>query len=131
MSSYISKMVKKVNSRMKANFFDPSDSVFIVGFIATFKLVGDTSRIHEGAAMRVLPFIVKNALATTLNSRMVTATHIAFVVASVNTVKPTTQQKLLRSYAEIVNYLLKKLTSKKKKSPERTLQFCATYIWRT
>lgn len=34
--------------------------------------------------------------------------HIAPVVASVNIVEQTTQKKLLRSYPEEVNYLLKK-----------------------
>lgn len=42
---------------------------------------------------------------------MSAATHIAPGVALVNTVDPTTRKKFLRSYPEVVKYLLKKFAS--------------------
>lgn len=47
--SYILKMVKKAKLRMRAHLFDPSDSISIIGFLATLKLACDNSSIHEGA----------------------------------------------------------------------------------
>lgn len=61
-------MVKKVASQMKEHYFDPSDPISIVGFLATFKLVCDTNCVHKEAAMEVLLLSVKNALASALNS---------------------------------------------------------------
>lgn len=42
---------------------------------------------------------------------MSTATHIAPVFASVNTVKPKTQKNFLRSCPEVVHYLLQKFAN--------------------
>lgn len=53
-------------------------------------------------------FSDKTTLATTLNSRILAATHIAPVVLSVNTVRPTSQIKLPCSYPETVSYPHKK-----------------------
>lgn len=47
--SYIAKLIKKVQSQMKAHFFDSKDSISIVGFLDTFKLPCDANRIQEGA----------------------------------------------------------------------------------
>lgn len=51
MASYVAKLVKKVKSMVKADFFDPKILVPIVGFSATFKLACDTNKIPEGVAM--------------------------------------------------------------------------------
>lgn len=48
-SSYITKMMKKVKLQLKAHLASPSDSILIIGFIAPFILTCDTNRIHEGA----------------------------------------------------------------------------------
>lgn len=50
-SGYISEMVLKVKSQMKAHFFDTSDRISIIGFFSTFKLACDTTRKHKGAKM--------------------------------------------------------------------------------
>lgn len=69
----------------------------------------DTSNIHEGAAMCLLPSLVKNALTVTFNSRMSPGVHINPVVSSAYTTKLLVQKKnLLQSYPKVVNYLLKK-----------------------
>lgn len=111
MSRNISKIIKKVKSSIKALFFDISDPKFMIGFLSTFKLASNSSRIYEKTTMRDLPFLVKNALGTTLNSRISAATHTTPVVASVNKVEPTTQKKLLCSYLEIVNCFLKEFAN--------------------
>lgn len=49
-SIYIAKTVKKFKSQIRANFFDPKEPMPIVGFLATFRLVWETNRVHEGAA---------------------------------------------------------------------------------
>lgn len=74
-------------------------------------MAGDNNRIHEEAAMWVLPFFGKHALPSTLNGRMSQTTHIASVVASLYTAEPTTQKNPLCSYLEAVNYLLKKVAN--------------------
>lgn len=104
-------MERKVKSQVKAHFFNPTDPISIIAFPFTLKLACDTNRIHEVAAMWVLSLSVKNALATTLNSRMSAVTHIAFVVALVTPVKLTTQKKHLCSYPEVANYLHKKFAN--------------------
>lgn len=110
-SRYISEMVKKANSQIKAQIFAPSDPISITSFLASFKLACDTYRILGRVAMWVLSFFVKNAFATSLNGRMSAAIHIASVAASVKTVEPTTLKKLLHSFPEVANYLLKKFAN--------------------
>lgn len=109
-SSYVAKLVKKIKSQMKAHFFDPKDPIFIIGFLATFELTCDTNKIHEGAAMWVLPHFVKETIANALNSRMCAEDRTAPLVATVRHDK-IRHQKLLRSYPEVVNYLLKKFAT--------------------
>lgn len=101
-------MVKEIKSQMKAQFFYLSISIYIIDFLATFKRACDINRFHEGAAMGVFSFI-NSALSTTSRNGMSAATHTAPVVASMNTIKSTTQKRLLSSYLEVANYLLKKI----------------------
>lgn len=49
-SSHISKMVKKVISKMGAHFFDAKGLIPIIGYIATLKSACNNNNIHEGAA---------------------------------------------------------------------------------
>lgn len=93
---------------MNASFVDLSRPISITIFFATFQLACDTNSTHWGAAMIVLPFLVKSSLATTLNSRMSAAAHISLVFASDNTTKLQIQKKLLRSNPKVINFLLKK-----------------------
>lgn len=51
MWNYITKMMKKVKSQMKVRFFDPSDPISLIGFLATFELACDTNYIHKEASM--------------------------------------------------------------------------------
>lgn len=75
---------------MGLHFFDASDSISIIGILAIFILVCNINHAHKGVAMWVLSLFVTNSHAETLNSRMSAATHKAALVASVNTVEPTT-----------------------------------------
>lgn len=63
--------------------------------------------------MCVLLFFVKNALASSLNSRMSAATSITPAVVSADSSETLRQKKLFRFYPEVVNYLLKKCDSYK------------------
>lgn len=76
-----------------------------------FKPACDAIRIHKEAVVRVLPFFVKNALATTSNTRMSTATNIAPAVASVQLAELLGQKQLIWSYLEAVNVLLMKFAN--------------------
>lgn len=96
---------------MKAHFFDPINPISIIGFVATFNLACDTNAIYESAAIWLLPFFVKNILATTLNSRMPTAAYINLVAASVSTTEPLIQKHSQRQYPKVVNCLLMKLAN--------------------
>lgn len=53
---------------MKANFSDSKHQIFKIGFFATFTSACDKYRIHEGAAMWVLPHYISETLAKALNS---------------------------------------------------------------
>lgn len=105
------KMVEKVRFQMKTHFLDLSDPISIICFLSTIKLACSTNRIHEEAAMRVLPFFDKTASTLTLTWCMSAATNITPLIASVHFVESLRQKKLLWSYAEVVNYLLKKFSN--------------------
>lgn len=68
MSSYIFKVVKEIKSKKKAHFFDPSNSISLIGFLAIFQMACDSNNSHGEAAMWVVPYFVKNVSAITLKS---------------------------------------------------------------
>lgn len=109
-SSYIAKIIKKVNSQMKAQFCDWKDLISFIGTLATFKLACNTHRIHDRAAMRVILHYGNKRLVNALNS-CVSATgkssHISLSFHSVD----NGFCKFLRSYREVVDYLLKKFST--------------------
>lgn len=90
---------------MMAQLFNPKDPVSIIGLLATFTLTCDTNRIHEGAVMWVLPYIVHETLANVLSSRVYAEASLAPFAATVQNQKPRLRN-LLRSYPEVVYYLL-------------------------
>lgn len=94
MLSHIPNMVKKIKSQKKAPILNQSDSFSIIKFLVIFKLACDNNRNHKKAALCVLPFFVKNAHSTILNSSMPAAAHNAPLVSSVKTTKPLIQNKL-------------------------------------
>lgn len=92
---------------MMADFFDPSNLISIIKFLAAFNLACYTNNINVGAAMWVLLFVVKNAQTTSLNSCMSAAAHIKQFFLLVNITVSLIQKKLQRSHSEVVNYLHK------------------------
>lgn len=92
---------------MNANFFDASDPISIIRFLANFKLTCYKNNIYKGVATWVLLFEVKNTLAPTLKRHMSEAAHINPVFTSANTSKLLMQKKLLQSYPGVVNFSLK------------------------
>lgn len=99
---------------MKAQFFNASGSISIIGFIAKLKLASDTNNFHEGVALFVLTFSVKDGLAMTLQSRMSAIAHVDTAVPLKNTSELVIRKKILRSYLEVNNSLLKSLQKTKR-----------------
>lgn len=68
------------------------------------------NKVHKGATTRVLPHFDKRTIANALNVRMCTDNRTVAVTATVgyNKIRP---RKLLQSYAEVVDYLLKQYAS--------------------
>lgn len=77
----ITKKVKNVVSQMKKHFIYPGDLSSTIDFLVTLEHACDTNCIHEGTAMLVLLYLVKNALDC--------------IVPSVQSAEPQ-RQKLLR-----------------------------------
>lgn len=103
-------MVKKVQLRIKAQFFDPGDLIYIIRFLNTFMVACDNNRIRERAAILVLPHYVNETHPNTLNSHMCAMDMSSPIAASVSNVDDRSRQ-FLRSDPEVGNYLLKKFTS--------------------
>lgn len=105
-SRYIAKLVKKAMSQMKAYFSDPKDPIFVIVILATFKFVCNSNKIHERAALLVLPHYVQGSLANKLISCMCAENWLVTLPASVRN-KQHKPRKLLRSNPEVVNHLFK------------------------
>lgn len=71
----------------------------------------DTNNIHESATIWVLPFFVKNALATTLCSHTSVSADNTLDISSNSTAKTLIQKKHLWSYSIAGNYHLKKFAN--------------------
>lgn len=92
---------------MEAHFFDRSDPISVIGFLATLKQSCNTDGIHEGEAMWDLQFFVNNALSETLSSRMSAEKYIVPVVAAINIVQLKTKNARFVFSLKIVNSLFK------------------------
>lgn len=92
---------------MKTHPFNPKNLIYIIEFLATFKMACNTNDIFEGVAMWVLPHFVHKRLGKTFNSCMCAENRLASLAASVRNQKRFSR-KLLRLYPEIANYFLKK-----------------------
>lgn len=86
---------------MKAYSIEPSDSICIIGFLATLKPEYDINNIYEKSAMWVSPFFVQNAWTTALKSCMFATTHIILVVASFEVTEMLTRKELLTSLPKL------------------------------
>lgn len=60
--SYIIKMVKKWKLQIESRRFDYKAPISVVELSIIFKLSCDTSRIHGGAEMRLLPHFVSRTM---------------------------------------------------------------------
>lgn len=68
---------------MNVHLFDTKDSISTINFLTTFKLVCDTNKLNERAAMWVLLRYEKEKLLNALNSRMCEQYWSALLAASV------------------------------------------------
>lgn len=92
---------------MKAHYFEPKEPISIIVFLKTFKLACVTNKIHEGAAMSLLPNHVHETLTNALSSPMCVEDRAAPIIVSLRN-NDKRLRKLLRSYPGVVIYLLKK-----------------------
>lgn len=86
-----------------------SSQIFSVAHYLYFSC--NTNNINNGPAISILPFIAKNTLTTTSNSLMNVASQITPVVVSANTAALLISMKLLKSYLEVLNTILKKIAN--------------------
>lgn len=61
------KGAERLKVQIKASIFVSFDPISIMGVLSTFQLACDTNRIHERAAMQLLPFFMKKPDAAALN----------------------------------------------------------------
>lgn len=106
-SSYSTKLVKKMKVHTKGLFLDPKESISIIGFFATSILACDTKNIQKSIAMKVLPCFVKKTLANALNNCMRPKDRQSPFAAFVRN-KETSSRKLQLSCLEAANYILQK-----------------------
>lgn len=95
---------------MKTHLFIPEVPVFIVEFLVTFRLPCDTNYISKSRSTWVSSDLVHNTIANVLYSCMYAQSSFApSGTSSRNQKQPS--QKLLRSYLEAGNYLLKRFAT--------------------
>lgn len=76
-------------------------------FLAKLKLLCDSKRVHENAALWILPHYVQESLTNALHSRMCADNQFESLVASLQN-EQNRSCKLRHSHPEVVAYLLKK-----------------------
>lgn len=99
---------------MKAHFFDPSDLLFINGLLATIKLACKANNIQGGGAILAVPFLTKNALATTLNIYMSAAAHVTAAVESASTTELLIQSCFSNYIQNLSTIFIKRLQTTKR-----------------
>lgn len=110
-SSYMNKMITKVDLQMEAHSFDLSNTISTIRFLAVFQSACDTNHINKGATMWVLPFFVKTKLASGLNSCVPAATHIAPIGTFGQATEHIPHRICFWLYSEVVNNPLKNLSN--------------------
>lgn len=96
--------------QIKAHFFNPKDSILIMGYSEMLNRGWNTNNIHEEASMWDLFFCVKKPFANALNSRVSVVDRFLSFPNSVRN-KEVRSHKLLYSYPELGNQLLKMYTT--------------------
>lgn len=96
----IAKMVRKTKLQMRTNSFTPKDPIFLIGFLATFKLACIIYSIHEGVAMLVVPHNVNESLSNAAKHNMCDTDRSPPISASVRKLDRRSR-RLLRSYQKI------------------------------
>ena len=96
----ISKWITRMKVQLGQKQFDPADPVSILSYLSTFKTACDSIGVHEGAAVWLFSAYMKEPAKAALTMR---------IESNVKKSKPSKGQ--LRTYSEIVNYLLKTYAS--------------------
>lgn len=116
-------MVEKVKSEMETNPFNLTNKISVIGSLATFKFACSSDRIRVGAALRVLLHFVEETITNALNSRFCTTDKSFLLIISECNVD-SQSWKRLRSYPEVVNYLLKIFATY-----QTSAEFDAVILW--
>lgn len=103
-------MVKNVDLLMEAHFFNPKDSISIIGFMATFLLARSTDRMHEKAVIWPLLHYGNDTLAHLFNSRMCPTDKIVSIATLLHNVVNQSHE-LLRWYSVVKNSLKNKFVT--------------------
>lgn len=72
----------KLKLQMEAHCTNLSSSILIIGFVAIFSLECNFNQISEERVTEVLPFFIKSASSSTLNSQTSAVTSSSPVVVS-------------------------------------------------
>ena len=78
--------------------FNGSDPVSIINFLSTFQTACNTNGVHEGAAMWIFQFFLKDAAKALVKSR---------TTATKKKRRKSSSADRLTSYSEVVHFLLK------------------------
>lgn len=93
-SEKMDKWARRMNVQMKSACFRPSDPISVLSFLHNFKMACDSNGIHEGAAMWLFQYFIKEPAKAPLMHRVCL------------TDKDSQQKGKLTTYCQVVNYLL-------------------------
>lgn len=100
----------KAESWMKAYFFFAKDPISITVLLTTFNFVCNRNHFYGGPKRWVLPHYINETMVDEFNSCIYSDKKFIPISASLCN-KDARSRKLLHSYLEVTNYLLKKFTA--------------------
>jgi len=107
-SKRISKMQKGMNVQLQSQKFDGTDPVTVINFLDAFQTACDTNGIHEGAAMWLFQFFLKNPAQATVKARLAADSprKKKHRIGSSSRRHLSNETEKLCSYVEVVQFLL-------------------------
>lgn len=109
-SRYVATLVKNVKFQVKAQSFGNKDPVSVIDFLAIFRFSCDNNRIHQDAAVWVIPSDVYETQANALN-RFISAEGKSTSITATFLNNDARSRKLLRSFPEVLNNNSKKFAT--------------------
>lgn len=90
---------KRLQKQIRSHKFITFSSVSVLNFLSAFKLACSTNGIDESAAIWIFHFFIKGSFAAALNACW-------SLKSTSQSSTPRAKDGMLRTYAEVVNYLL-------------------------